>query len=94
MCSSSASKSFNHQENMSVQCIPLLNPLLYTKTRVSRGIPVFLIFAQKIDCGYSCTLFFTTLKISLCWMGTFHNVLILLHLVNVGTDLLHPEYSV
>ena len=37
----------SHQENMSVQCIPPWTPLLYSKTGVYRGIPIFLIFAQK-----------------------------------------------
>ena len=36
-----------HQENMSVQCIPPYTPLLYSKTGVCRGIPIFLIFAPK-----------------------------------------------
>ena len=33
-----------HHENMSVYCI---TPLLYSKTWVCRGIPIFLIFAPK-----------------------------------------------
>ena len=36
-----------HQENMSVQRIPPYTPLLYSKTGVCRGIPIFLIFAPK-----------------------------------------------
>ena len=32
---------------MSVQCIPPYTPLLYSKTGVCRGIPIFLIFAPK-----------------------------------------------
>ena len=36
-----------HQENMSVQCTPPHFPLLYSKTGVCRGIPIFLIFAPK-----------------------------------------------
>ena len=36
-----------HQENMSVQYIPPQTPLLYSKTGVCRGIPIFLIFAPK-----------------------------------------------
>ena len=38
-----------HQENMSVYCIPPkpYTPLLYSKTGVHRGIPIFLIFALK-----------------------------------------------
>ena len=36
-----------HQENMSVQSIPTQTPLLYSKTGVCRGIPIFLIFAPK-----------------------------------------------
>ena len=36
-----------HQENMSMQCIPPYNPLLYSKTGIWRGIPVFRIFAPK-----------------------------------------------
>ena len=43
-----------HQENMSVKCLPPYTPLLYSKTGVYRGIPIFLIFVPKhIDCGYS-----------------------------------------
>ena len=38
---------------MSVRCIPSYTPLLYRKTEVCRGIPIFLIFTPKIDCGYS-----------------------------------------
>ena len=38
---------FRHQENMSVQCILPDTPLLYSKTGVCRGIPIFLIFAQR-----------------------------------------------
>ena len=36
-----------HQENMSVECLPPYTPLLYSKTGVCRGIPIFLIFAPK-----------------------------------------------
>ena len=36
-----------HQENMSVKCVPPYTPLLYRKTGVCRGIPIFLIFAPK-----------------------------------------------
>ena len=36
-----------HQENMSVKCVPPQTPLLYSKTGVCRGIPIFLIFAPK-----------------------------------------------
>ena len=36
-----------HQENMSVKCLPPRTPLLYSKTGVSRGIPIFLTFAPK-----------------------------------------------
>ena len=35
----------NHQENM--QCIPPYTQLLFSKTGVWRGIPIFLIFAPK-----------------------------------------------
>ena len=42
-----------HQENMSVTCISPSTLLLYNKTGVDRGIPIFLIFAPNIDCGYS-----------------------------------------
>ena len=38
---------FIHQENMSVKCLLPQTPLLYTKTGVCRGIPIFLIFAPK-----------------------------------------------
>ena len=37
----------SHKENMSVKCIPPHTPLLYSKTGVYRGIPIFLIFAPK-----------------------------------------------
>ena len=37
----------HHQENMFMQCIPPYTPLLYSKTGVCRGIPIFLIFAPK-----------------------------------------------
>ena len=37
----------NHQENMSVQCIPPYTPLLYSKTGVRRGIPIFSYFCSK-----------------------------------------------
>ena len=36
-----------HQENMSVKCVPLQTPHLYSKTGVCKGIPIFLIFAPK-----------------------------------------------
>ena len=45
----------NHQENLSVICIPPLHPLLYSKTGVYRGKPI-LILLQNIDCGYSLEL--------------------------------------
>ena len=32
---------------MSVKCIPTHTPLLYSKTGVYRGIPIFLVFAPK-----------------------------------------------
>ena len=39
---------------MSVKCVPPQTPLLYSKTGVCRGIPIFLIFAPKhrlrVDC--------------------------------------------
>ena len=38
---------FVHQENMSVKFMPPINPILYSKTGVCRGIPIFLIFAPK-----------------------------------------------
>ena len=34
----------NHQENISMKSIPHHTPLLYSKTGVYRGIPIFLIF--------------------------------------------------
>ena len=37
----------SHQENMSVKYLPPQTPLLYSKTGICRGIPIFLIFAQK-----------------------------------------------
>ena len=55
-------KSRNHQKkkkkkkkkkNMSVQCIPHGTQLLYSKTGVCSGIPIFLCLLQNIDCGYS-----------------------------------------
>ena len=36
-----------HQENMSMLCALPQTPLLYSKTGVCRGIPIFLIFAPK-----------------------------------------------
>ena len=36
-----------HQDNMSVQCIPPHTPLIYSKTGVYRGIPIFLNFDPK-----------------------------------------------
>ena len=36
-----------HQENMFVKQIPPYTPLLYSKNGVSRGIPIFRIFAPK-----------------------------------------------
>ena len=36
-----------HQENMPVKYIPPYTPLLYSKTGICRGIPIFLIFAPK-----------------------------------------------
>ena len=38
---------------MSVKCIPSDIPLLYSKTRVYWGIPIFHILIQSKDCGYS-----------------------------------------
>ena len=38
---------YQHQENMSLKCIPPYTPLSYSKTGVCRGIPIFLIFASK-----------------------------------------------
>ena len=40
------------QENMSVECVPPHTPLLYSKTGVPRGIPIFLVFAPNLDCEY------------------------------------------
>ena len=40
-------KGIIHQENMSVSSLPPQTPLLYSKTGVCRGIPIFLIFAPK-----------------------------------------------
>ena len=38
-----------HQENMSVKCVPSQTPLLFSKTGVFRGIPIFLfLFCSKI----------------------------------------------
>ena len=40
-----------HQENVSVKCIPPQTLLLYRKTGVSRGTPIFFVFLlQNIDC--------------------------------------------
>ena len=41
-----------HHENMSVTNIHPHTPLLYSKTRVWRVIPIFLILLENIDCGY------------------------------------------
>ena len=38
---------------MSVQYIPNYTPLLYSKTGICRGIPIFLILLQNIYCGCS-----------------------------------------
>ena len=37
---------------MSVKCIPPYTPLLYSKTGICRGMPIFLVLLQNIDCGY------------------------------------------
>ena len=37
---------------MSMLYIPPYTLLVYSKTGVCRNIPIFLIFAQNIDCGY------------------------------------------
>ena len=42
-----AMHALQHQENMSVKCIPSPTPPLYSKTGVCTGIPIFLIFAPK-----------------------------------------------
>ena len=46
-CRESGQMGRTHQENMSVQYIPPQTPLLYSKTGVCRGIPIFLIYAPK-----------------------------------------------
>ena len=38
---------------MSMKSIPPHTPLLFIKTGVCRGIPIFLILLQNKDCGYS-----------------------------------------
>ena len=38
-----------HLKNMSMKYIPPHNPLLYSKTGVYGGIPIFLIFASKYE---------------------------------------------
>ena len=38
---------YRHQENVSMKYIPLHTPLIYRKTGVYRGIPIFLIFVPK-----------------------------------------------
>ena len=45
----SVSEALNavHQENISVKCIPRHTPLLYSKTGVRGGIPIYLIFVPK-----------------------------------------------
>ena len=58
---------------MSVQSKPPQTPLLYCKTGVNRGIPIFLIFAPKQIMGIE-NFQFLKLKKSLCiaW-SSFHN---------------------
>ena len=43
--------SFTHQENMSVQCIPII-PHFYIVKIVYTGVYIFLFLLQNIDCGY------------------------------------------
>ena len=43
----------NHRDKMSMKCIHPFTPLLYSKTGEYRGKRIFVIFASKIDCGYS-----------------------------------------
>ena len=42
---------------MSVKCLPPQTPLLYSKTGIYRGTPIFFFFflflLKNIDCGYS-----------------------------------------
>ena len=38
----------SHQENISVQYIPPYTPLLYSKTGIRSGIPIFLFLLQNI----------------------------------------------
>ena len=47
-----SNKTFLYRDQGSTQCLNL-NLILYTKTGVCRGIPIFLILFQNIDCGYS-----------------------------------------
>ena len=43
-----------YQDNISVYYIPPYTPLIYSKTGICRGIPIFFLFLlQSIDCGYS-----------------------------------------
>ena len=42
-----AAQLIRHQDNMSVKCVPPQTPLLYCKTGVNRGMPIFFIFAPK-----------------------------------------------
>ena len=45
---------YQHHDNMSVLCRPPYTKILYSKSKVYRGLYYFLIFFLKnIDCGYS-----------------------------------------
>ena len=41
------------RKHVRVMYIPLNPTFIYSKTGIYRDLPIFLIFATKIDCGYS-----------------------------------------
>ena len=43
----------NHQDNISMRCIPPYTPVLCSENGVNRSIHIFLFLVQNIDCGYS-----------------------------------------
>ena len=51
--------------------------ILYSKIGVCRGIPIFLIFAQNIDCGYTLELNFKQILLKIFSFYNFKNLCIL-----------------
>ena len=63
---------------MSMKCIPPHTPLLYSKSGVYKGIPIFLFLIQNIDCGYSLEIYVSSknkknIKIFLLKIFNFYN---------------------